>query len=223
MNALINSFVSPILPYVAGKTSGKSGYRVAAIKFKTDKLTKIKRESVYAEIPVIDKDSIVSNVTVLVDAIRGWCEDAQDVLLREAVLAGKTEFTGADCNLEAIAAYMREQQVSGRLTGEAVDNWYVENMETPLMLVLSQHMGVDENSPLAKQKQLEQVAEVYKTNIVSLASGRTKHSKDIAVKLLRAFELCELTEESCDEIGCKLLGRLKVMSQSDDAVQLLAL
>lgn len=211
--------------YVSGKTGTRAGHRASVVNFKTDKVTKVKRKSMYAELPVVTTDMVKSQISTLAEAVKVWCEEVQDSIVRAAVVAGAGAVTAEDVSIEAIAAYMREQMVSGRLTGEAVENWYAENMEASLFLVLSEHTGINEHSSVEMQKQLGAIAEVYKKGIVALASGRTKHDKETAIRLLRAFERCGLVDSSSgeDDICNKLVSRLRVMSQAEEAVSLLAL
>ena len=198
--------------WVSGKTGTQQGYRASVVTFKTDSKTGVKRDSMYAELPVLTSDDIKGNVGLLCEAIRYWCEDAQDSIVRDAVVAGKAGVELEEVGLDAIAAWVREQLSSGRLTGVAVAEWYAESMEAMLALVLAEKLGINEHSSEAMQKQLEGTLEVYKKNIVALSSGRTKYDKDTARKLLRAFEVTELVNTE-DDVGSKLVSKLRLMIQ----------
>jgi len=223
---LIEPTVYAFTPYIPGK-SGVIGHRVVPVTFKTDKTTGKKRDSIQAIVPVISRDAIVSNVTVLVEAIKVWCEDAQDKIIREAVVSGLAGVTSADLSVEAIAAYMRESLASGRLTGEMLTTWFADNMEAQLTLTLAEKMGIDENSATEVQAKLLAMVEVYKKHIISLSSGRTKYDKEMAGKIMRAFEVCGMCGEGVadteDDIGAKLISKLRVMMQAPEAVDMFAL
>lgn len=199
-------------PSVSG-VSAATGFRVAAVKFKTAKTAKpdaVKKQNVYAELPLLTQEHLTNNLPLVIGVLKQACEDLQDSICREAVVGGKTQLVESEVNLNAIAAYFAQEQESGRLNGTQVTEWYTEAMEAKLVAVLSEKSGINEESSEEDQKKLIVMADVYKEKIVSLSSGRTKYPKDAALKLLRAFEVCDLTEVE-DGICERLLGRLKGM------------
>ena len=240
----LNSFA--ITPYTPGK-SGIVGYRTVPVTFKTDKTTKVKRDSMAASLPVLTRDSIVSNATMLSECVKAWCEEVQDKIVREAVLAGKTAVSSEDISLEAIAAFMRESMTSGRLSGEMLTDWFTEQMEPILTLTLATKLGIGEDSAPELHAKLEAMVTVYKTKLVALASGRTKYDKPEALQLIKAFEVCGMvagfplldsenkpvvshvdpatntvvmavTTDTEDDIGSKLLSKLRGMTQAPELV-----
>lgn len=229
MNTLsVNDSTATRFAFYAYESAGKgmiAGSRQVPVTFKTDKASGVKRPSVAVNLPPVSKEFVVNGINngTLIEAMRAWCEEAQDKIVREAVIAGAACIEADSLNAEAIAAFMREAMASGRLSAEILGNWYADTMEAPLVLVLAERMGVTEDSPEAKQKQLLAVAEVYKKHVISLASGRTKLSKDESQKLLRAFEVVGLARDAGDEIADKLITKLLVMVQSPDAVDMMAL
>lgn len=212
-------------PWSAG-IAARTGYRVAAVKFKTNNKTGTKKQSVYAELPVMKNEHLIADVAVLLPAIRVWCEETQDAIVKEAVLAGVEEVSESQLTTVAIVAWIAEQATSGRLTGEAVAAWFAEQMEAPLLLALSEKTGISEVSPVVEQKKLESMVEVYKEKILALASGRTRYARDVAEKLLRAFEVAGLIggdDVDADSICEKLVSKLQAMMRDEKVVDLMAL
>jgi hypothetical protein len=210
-----------ITAYTPGK-SGIVGYRTVPVTFKTDKVTKVKRDSMAASLPVLTKDAIVSNATMLSECVKAWCEEIQDKIVREAVLAGKSQVNADDISLDAIAAFMRESMTSGRLSGEMLQDWFTEQMEPQLTLTLAEKLAITVDSPAESHAKLEAMVTVYKTKIIALASGRTKYDKKEAGQIMRAFEVCSLVDTE-DDIGAKLVQKLKVMMQAPELVDQYAL
>lgn len=250
MNALTDLQLTSyaITAYTPGK-SGIVGYRTVPVTFKTDKKEGsktfgIKRDSVAASLPVISKDAIVSNISVLVECVKAWCEDTQDKIVRECVLAGKSSIEANEIDLAAIAAFMRESMTSGRLSGEMLTDWFTEQMEPMLTDTLAKKLGITEQSEPALHTKLETMVTVYKTKLVALASGRTKYDKPEALQLIKAFEVCGmvagfpvvdsegepvivvgeagnvplLTTDTEDDIGSKLLAKLRGMAVAPELV-----
>lgn len=227
MNALtdltstLNLTSYAITAYTPGK-SGIVGYRTVPVTFKTDKVTKVKRDSVATSLPVLSRDAIVSNITTLVECVKAWCEEVQDKIVREAVLAGKQAINADEVDLAAIAAFMRESMTSGRLSGEMLQDWFTEQMEPMLTLTLAEKLGITTESPTESHTKLETMVTVYKTKIIALASGRTKYDKKEAGQIMRAFEVCNLVDTE-DDIGAKLVQKLRVMMQAPELVDQYAL
>jgi len=191
------------------------GQRLIKITYKTvrkgDKAGTKKDSMCVSVPPVADLDDVT--LSAFKPYIKALREDTQDKIARDLYEAGRTEITDSDLCDTAILAWLEEEAKGNRLTKEAVIAWFDATMADTLTVAFGDKLGVSDVPNAEQVKQIEGAIEVYRKMFAGLAGGKTSYAPNVAVKLLKAFEIvgCD------DDIAKKFTARLEGMKEEKGA------
>lgn len=199
-----------LVAYISGKTKALSNQRLASFSWKTAQ-NGIKRDSVAVSLPVINSDSIIDNIDLLIPHIRTMLESTQDNIIRAMLnnpeFAGMDLVSDEDINIAAVIDYLDNSNESGRLTKETVGNWFDSNVADSLMLALAAKLGVSDIVTDAQSKQIETIVGEFKGKVSGLAGGKTVYP----VKLCESLKKVLALAPENDVIAGKFNNRLDKM------------
>jgi hypothetical protein len=133
----------------------------------------------------------------------------QDEVIREACVAGRDSVSTSDIDVASIKQYLVSQAAGDRLTGDSIKEWFDSELADMLLLAFAEKMGIGDEPTEEQTKKLEQMVNVYRDKLASMAGGRTMYDGVTRSKLEKALQLVDCS----DGIGAKLAGKLKAMSE----------
>lgn len=204
--------------YESGKTKPLTGQRLASFSWKTctDKNSLwfgIKKESKAVSLPHIADSEITGNIAILMPHFRNYLESVQDKIIRAKLEASHDSLDiGEDeINIQAIYEYLEDSDSSGgRLTKEAVGNWFVEQIQDHLMLALAAKMNIGDNPSEQESAHIEKICGDFKAKVSALAGGKTHYESKLCDALIKCLKL---NEE--DMLAQRFIKRLEGMKEQE--------
>lgn len=213
-----------VVPFVSGKSEALTGQRLTVAKYKSTAKTPAKHPNVCASIPVLEitLESIPQN---LVPHINTWLQEQQDNVFKsvyESHGGTLTSVNDAEIGVDSIIGYLSAVSVSGRLTKESIEQWYVSNCKHVIVFnaaVKQGFIGADfEGEELtvteAQQVQLDKVSNAYRDLFGGLAGGATKYAENVQDSLSRMLSQC--AESPMTERLAQRLEGMKVQKDYAD-------
>lgn len=192
-----------------GKEKSKpfDGQRLVKVTYRE----KSEKTSVCVSIPTIPETEIIDNSANFVDHIKDWLESMQDKMVRSLYESGRVQISDEEIELKAIIEWMDQESNGSRLTKEIIGKWFDDNLKEILIVAFAEKMMITDNANEEQMKRLEQVVNVYREKIASLAGGKTVFSAEIANKLLIALEL----GDSDDLMVIRFKSRFEKMKETN--------
>lgn len=216
MSTISNRHV--FVTYESGKTKAFTGQRLASFSWKTctDKDSLwfgMKKGSKAVSIPHIADAEITNNIAMLLPHFRNYLEGVQDKIIRakleqnhDSVDIGENEI-----NIQAIYEYLEDSDSSGgRLTKEAVGNWFVEQIQDHLMLALAAKLGCSDTPTKQESDHIEKICGDFKGKISALAGGKTHYESKLCDALIKCLSL-----NSEDMLSQRFIARLEKMKEQE--------
>ncbi len=196
--------------YTAGKSKPLDGQRLSKHSWKTDKETGIKPESKCVSIPKLQSD--VLNLAAIKPHLLAYLETVQDAMIKELIVAGKSEIHDDQISTTAIVEYLEAETQGTRFTKADAEKWFTEVIEDTLALTLASKLGVSEVPTEVESKQIFAIVGEFKGKITGLAGGKTSYSGKVAANLQKALDLVEDKE---DPIYVRFTKRLEKMQETE--------
>lgn len=209
--------------FVSGSSFPMAGQRLAKIGYKSTKANPAKFPSVCASIPPLE--NLPENLQDFAPHILGWLMEKQDSVIRGLYEAsnGTRQSVGDDeIGYSAILNYLNAESISGRLTKDAIEQWFKLECEGIVMYTAAVKKGfcsADDSNPKFSEIQkgvLQNTVNAYKDLFSGLAGGATKYAENVQDSLLRVLSVCP--ESAMVE---KLTARLEGMKEQKDFADLL--
>lgn len=190
MSTLFN--IHSVVPYISvgsSRTKASAGQRLSTVTYKVDKATGTKPESKAVSIPALVWSDVSEHITALQSAIMNLVQKEQDSIVRNLVEAGTKEVSDSDISMVAILESFAQSATSGRLTGDAIREWFTESLRDGLLLAFASKLGIPEDSAGTSEQQnkLSKILKGYEDSFAKLASGAasfTPVQKDQLIKAL---------------------------------------
>lgn len=199
------------IPYDAKTTKPHSGQRLARIMYKTDKATGKKPQSYCASIPQLHALT-PPQMHALRDVIQEYCLSVQDAICKQRYEEGAISVSDEELSFDAIMEYVAEVQKGARITGEAVKEWFTENLSESLAVAFADKLGISDTPTDADSKKLEQLCAGYRDNFAKLASGKTQFPASKATLMIKALSFAS----SDDSLAARFRVRLEKMALATD-------
>ncbi len=134
------------------------------------------------------------------DAMQTAFEDLQDALIRKLIIEKleKNEtilnFHNDQIGFTAIAAYAAEVAASGKLTKEAIHDWFDNDVADALTLAIANVMKMGDKPKPEEEKRLAEAVTLYRTTFGSFAAPKAGLSKGTALQMQKALNVCSEKE-----------------------------
>lgn len=167
----------------------------------------------------IPKLKIHTTPSELQDAMQEAFNDLQDALIRRLLLvkldAAETiiNFHNDQIGFTAVAAYAAEVTASGKLTKDAIIEWFDTDLADSLTLAIAEAMKIGEKPTPEDERKLAAAVTGYRTIFTALAAPRAGLSKNIASQLQRAMVRASNPE---DQVFLRLDAKLKDSLEEKD-------
>lgn len=195
----IGAFDSKTSKAYAGQRLAKIGYKPS----KKNPTPKFKSQCV--SIPQIK----AGMTQELLPVIQERLEHAQDGIIRELFEAGSLMVTDEQINQVECVKFLLAELEGERLTKEDAENWFDSEVSELLAVKLSEVLGVSSTPSDDEMKKLEKLLADYKEKFSKLAGGKTAFSSEVAQKLQRTLEVCEVSGEIADRFTARLVKMQK--------------
>lgn len=187
--------------------------RKISLSWKTDKVTKVKKESVSFEVSTSPINEALEDASFK-PFIRGYLESMQNALARKLLEEGKPVIQVANSlDSSALLDYLTSDAESGRMTKESIGEWFDLELSELLQVAIADVLGVGDVPTEGQVKTLEAAIAGHKAKIVALAGGATTYAPNIAAKLQKAVELVG----DSDVIAVRFIKRLEKMQVIQDS------
>ena len=218
-----------IVPFISGESKAMSGQRLGKIGYKEvlNKKTGKKEQklpSVCVSVPVIEKEEIEGKLEALIPHIRGMLEGVQDKIVRslyEGSEGALQSVSDGEISVAACIGFLEAESEGGRLTKEAVQNWFDGNLAENLSVYIAEKLDFVKPNE-GQMLQIEQHVRGYREVLASLSGGATMLSTPQIKGCRKALELLEVGIEE-DLMAQKLSKRLDAMEKPVMAKELLEL
>ena len=208
----------PQLPIVT-----EAGTRVVKCLYKETKNKKKVGENSYIKIPTahITAEIVEKEIKALAPLFVQYLQTEEDKIVKDAHRTGSIGFGASFFSLNKVVEFIESENQGHRLTTESVSAWFEEEVETLLLIAVSEKLGFDALKPTeAELHKLQLISEAYKNKFSSLASGKTHYRKEEAELLQRALEV---TGAKNGIVGSKFYSRLEGMKTDNSSNDLLSL
>lgn len=196
----------------SGKEQALKGQRLVTITFKKEKETGIKPDNQCVSIPKVADSfgaEIYTSWNLVEKHVFEFFEEVQDRLIREKIVMGKKEIPENELGLPACLEYLNALAVSGRLSGEALKEWFKEEVEPFLATVLCEKLGVVNSSPTREQEKIiEATLKRFESWVISMAGTKTLFSVEIIDQIEKCFKLCS-SSQLLEKLQAKLVDMRK--------------
>lgn len=215
-----------ILPFISGSSSALNGQRLAKIGYKTEKKTGKQRfPSVCVSVPVILTEEIHENLNALIPHIRSFLADTQDKIVRslyESAEGNLSSVADSEISVSACIGFLEMESDGGRLTRDAVVQWFKSALEDNLTVYIAEKLGFNDPG----QDQMEIISKHvsgYREVLASLSGGATVLAKPQISGCKKALELVPGNDDSTDPMAARLMKRLESMESEKKVAALLEL
>lgn len=216
-----------IVPFVSGESKAMNGQRLAKVGYKetTDKKTGKKSQkfpSVCASVPFVETSDVLEKVESLMPHIKAMLADVQDKIVRSLYESSEGQLQSIsddELSVNACIGFLEAESEGGRLTKEAVQNWFDGNLADNLTVYIAEKLGF--NDPTENQMvQIEQHVKGYREVLASLSGGATS----LAIPQIKGCrKALELLGNEDDLMAQKLGKRLDAMEKPVMVKELLEL
>lgn len=179
-----------------------AGARKVVIKYRAD-AKEAGRVPAVCVVPSVDTRYLEDVSTRLPRLLMEAIETYHNSMLRDQYESGQAP----DVSLEALIIHYTAQAASGRLTGDQIVEWFIDDVSDDLTIALAAKLGVTETSNKADLAKLEAMVTAYRAKFTSMASGRTAYSVEVSNQLLRVFDVVSGATDS--SIGATLKAKLQ--------------
>lgn len=209
--------------FVSGTSQALAGQRLAKIGYKSTKANPAKFPSVCASIPPLE--NLPENLEDFKVHILAWFMEKQDSVIRGLYEAsnGTRQSVGDDeIGYSAILGYLNAESVSGRLTKDAIEQWFKLECEGVVLYTAAVKKGFctpedsEPNFSEGQMKELQKTCNAYRDLFSGLAGGATRYAENVQDSLLRILSVCP--ESTLTE---KLTARIEGMKEQKDFAELL--
>ena len=215
-----------VVAFVSGKSEALTGQRLTVAKYKSTAKTPAKHPNVCASIPVLEL-TLESIPQALVPHINTWLQEQQDNVFKsvyESHGGTLTSVNDSELGVDSIIGYLSAVSVSGRLTKEAIEQWYTSECKHVIVFnaaVKQGFIGADfDGEELtvteAQQAQLDKISNAYRDLFSGLAGGTTKYAPSVQDSLNKMLSQC-----ADSPMVERLVGRLESMAVAKDFADLL--
>lgn len=221
--SIIDNAAHSVVAYDPKASKPFTGQRLAKVTFKTvtDKespLFNIKRESKCVSLPLVTAKEVQDNAVALSGVIAEYLMDVQNKIVRERVEANAAHITSEEISIAGCIEWLEQNNESGRLTKESVGQWFVDNIETELAVVLADKLGVSNVPTDAENKQIMAVVNTFKDKVSSLAGGKTSYEPKLCESLIKAIAMAP----AGDALAVRFTARLeKMIAESKAGINLM--
>lgn len=221
--SIIDNAAHSVVAYDPKASKPFTGQRLAKVTFKTvtDKespLFNIKRESKCVSLPLVTAKEVQDNAVALSGVIAEYLMDVQNKIVRERVEANAAHITSEEVSIAGCIEWLEQNNESGRLTKESVGQWFVDNIETELAVVLADKLGVSNVPTDAENKQIMAVVNTFKDKVSSLAGGKTSYEPKLCESLIKAIAMAP----AGDALAVRFTARLeKMIAESKAGINLM--
>lgn len=217
-----------VVAFESGKTKPLSNQRLAKVGYKNTKNQKAKYAPIAVSVPFLKDEDVLERMNDLVPYVKGMLENAQDGIIKslyesnEGILSSVSD---DEIGIDAIIGYLENESNGGRLTKVMVEEWFVQNVQDNLYVVIAEKLGFTSGDPAynltkEQEKVIEQHLNAYKGIISSLSGGKTILNPMQITGCRKALDMCMDDE---DEIKVKLVKRLDRMETPVKIEELLEL
>ena len=200
-----------VVPFIAGKSVPFNGQRLARVLYKPSKNKGGKQDypSVCVSVPRIQEPLDSETLEKLNPFIIELIQDAQDKIVKSMYENSGGTISSVhddDISIDAVIGYLEAESSGGRLTKEALNKWFTENMQDNLYVVLCEKMGY-ENPGKEEEEAVQKQINGYKEMISALSGGATVYQEKQVKALIKAISVAT----NDDDIAKKLTVRLEKM------------
>lgn len=210
-----------VVPFVSGKSVAFKDQRLAKVGYKSTTKNKAKFPSICVSIPPVSDNMVTENVEKLIPYIRMMIEETQDKVIR-GLYEGKggnlSSISDEEIGVDACIGYLEMETTGGRLTKEAVTDWFEENLADTLTVVLAEKLGFTGDTLTEGQtKEIGKYLAGYREVIGSLSGGKTFLQPAQIQGVRKAIGYVDPE----DDIAKKLTARLNNMEKKPELAELL--
>ena len=211
-----------VVPYTGKNKPADDLQRLSVLTFKTPKDKKedptyVRPAACCVSIPILRVHTTPSQIEL---ALQQAFEGLQDALIRDVVVR-KLEANESIINLhddqigfEAIAKWAAENATSGKLTKEAIFDWFDENLADVLTLRLADKMVPQGSTATPEQeKKLAAAVTNYRSTFAAFSAPKAGLSKKVAAQLQKVLALAEDLEH---RVVKSLASKLELVLSEDD-------
>lgn len=207
-----------------GKEKAAANQRLVAITFKTPsdkalaklgikKSDYIKPQNRCVSIPI---HKVVASPDILQEALQAAFDNLQDDCIRSLIVTGdtnkKAKLTVSDdeISFESVAQFAKETGSDGKLSGESVNNWFLENLSEKLQVALANALKISNTPSDEEVATLEGAVMEHSKLLAKLAAPKAILPQHIAESLLKAVNLAEP-----DHIQISLKNKLEKLTKPE--------
>lgn len=129
---------------------------------------------------------------VITEAVQNYMQGLQDKVIRQVLDSGRNILTDADISCEAVAEWLESNdETLGRLSKDAIEAWYVSEVEDVLTVVFADKLNIGDVPTDAEKAKLNQLNNQYKGCFAKLA-GKSLSGilpDNVVTNLEKALEL----------------------------------
>lgn len=186
--------------------------RMVKVRFKENRKTGEKKENKFVEIPQIRIADIESHFDALVPHFISYLETVQDSICRGRIdsLSPVSAIPSEDITMIGVIDYLETEATGGRLTKDAIAQWFDASLSGELSMALCEKMGVNDPDELTDSQASKITATVnaFREKLSSLSGGKTSYPVDICQRLLNALAY---VSDTSDVMASRLTKRLEQM------------
>lgn len=214
------SNIHDLKPFKAGDKA-LSEQRLAKVGYKSSKKNPARFASVAVSVPQIDTTVVELSIDALMPYIVNMLESAQDGVIRslyESSDGARTQVSDEEISIPACIGFMEAERTGARLTGKMIEEWFTQNLEENLTVVIGEKLGFNDPSQ-AQMQEIGKHVRTYRNVMAMLAGGKTF----LAEKQIQGCRsaLALLAED--DEMSARLNARLDSMEKKEKIEELLDL
>ena len=173
---------------------------------------------------MIPKEEIEDKLTALMPHIKNMLADVQDKVIRslyEGSEGNLSSVADSEISVTACIGFLEAESEGGRLTRDAVQNWFDSSLADNLTVYIAEKLGFNDPSE-AQMAQIEQHVKGYREVLASLSGGATSLAVPQIKGCRKALELLATSVED-DLMASKLSKRLDAMEKPAALKELLEL
>lgn len=205
------------------KSQPLDGQRLAKVVFKHTKAMEKKgipkKASKCVSIPKVSQLDAAC-INAMNPYIVSLYHEAQDGIIRELVLKGKSEIADSDISEAEVLKFLAEEAAGTRMTSEEALEWFNGSMAELLTVAFADKLGVTDTPTDEQTAMVNAAVADYRKKFAGMAGGKTKYDKETALKMLKALEFAD-TEN--DEIAAKFNARLVKMRDAPTGADMFGL
>lgn len=217
-----------VVSFVSGKSEALTGQRLTVAKYKSTAKQAARFGNVCASIPVLTvTEELFLDHPGILGHVSNWLQEKQDAVFKsvyESHGGSLSSVNDAELDIPAIIGFLNAQSVSGRLTKESIEAWYMEECAGIIQVQAAIKKGyigadsADEELTLsdAQLADITKVSNAYKDLFSGLAGGTTRYSAQIQESLSKMLGFC------ADSVMTERLStRLESMKEQKDYADIL--